>query len=63
MKIATLVSLFLIAISAIFGLASWRDYRKAGQQWTVVASIHRRTALIFGLIGLTLLLFTLLPKR
>jgi hypothetical protein len=63
MNIATLVALFLISVGAIFGFTAWRDYRHAGNQWTIAAAIRRRTGFIFGAIGIALLLFTLLPGR
>jgi len=56
MNISLVVALFLMTVAFIFGGAAWSDYQKAGKQWSVTARTRRRTALIFLVVGVGLLL-------
>jgi hypothetical protein len=56
MKITLAIGVFFLFLAAVFGLASWADYRKAERHWTSAGVTRRRIAIIFALVGLGLVL-------
>jgi formate-dependent nitrite reductase membrane component NrfD len=44
----------MLVLSVIFGVAAVSDYRRAGAQWTILAKMRRRMAIIFGIVGAAL---------
>lgn len=57
MKIASVIGLFFLVLSAIFGFAARGEYLAAQRRWTPAGRTRRRVGLIFGVVGLALTLW------
>jgi len=57
MTIIAAVGLVMIGIGVVFGIATTREFRRTGGRWTVGGRNYRRTAIVFGCVGLTLVVF------
>ncbi|HEY5909321.1 MAG TPA: hypothetical protein VJA21_01820 [Verrucomicrobiae bacterium] len=57
MRITSLIGLFFLVLAAVFGLAARADYRRSHSRWSPAGITHRRIAVIFGIVGLSLLVW------
>ena len=54
-----LIGVFFLVLAVIFAFGAWTDYKRAERQWSPAAKTRRRIAMIFGIVGVGLLLAAL----
>jgi len=59
MKITLGVGVLFLVLATIFGASAWAAFISSGRQWGVTGITRRRIAIIFGIVGLGLLLLSL----
>ncbi len=63
MNIGLAIGAFFVVLGIIFGFAARSDYLTASHQWSPAAITRRRIAIIFGLVGIGLLIWHLYAAR
>ena len=57
MRITLTIGIFFIVLGLIFTFAAVSDYRKAGRQWSIMARARRKTAIIFAIVGIAIIVW------
>jgi len=58
LSVMMVIGTFFVVLACIFVFAARRDYIAAQSQWSPAARTRRRIAVIFGIVGFGLLLWS-----